>query len=120
MTLTGHGEAVHLGVSPDAHLATGLAKRGPGADLGHATGKIERTLPKQNVLSLAFNPSQVLGVGGRNQGRVGPRTGQSVFKRRTMAPFHIAFLPRTLLMIGKRAGPFQNKFGPPSFGIMSR
>jgi len=72
-----------------------------------------KTLPEQNVVSLAFTPdSQSLGVGGRDQVVVwNLETGRSVFKLEdALAQFRIVFSPmKTLLVTGKRAG--QKRFG---------
>ena len=65
-----------------------------------------KTLPEQNVVSLAFAPDgQTLGVGGRDQVVVwNLETERAVFKREeALGQFRIAFSPvGTLLVIGKQ------------------
>ena len=79
-----------------------------------ATGRIVKTLPEQNVVSLAFAPDgQTLGVGGRDQVVVwNLETGRVVFKREeALGQFRIAFSPMgTLLVIGKRGGPLGTRW----------
>jgi eukaryotic-like serine/threonine-protein kinase len=109
MTLRGHSQTVNcVALSPDGkRLATGAAGD-PVRIWDTATGKLVKTLPEPNVVSLAFGPEgQTLGVGGRDQAVVWDlESERAVFKQEdALGQFRISFSPvGTLLVIGKRGG----------------
>src|SRR5207237_4227712 len=69
MTLTNHSGVVNcVAFSPDGKLLATGSVGNPVRIWDSATGKIVKTLPEQNVVSLAFAPDgRMLGVGGRDQ-----------------------------------------------------
>jgi WD40 repeat protein/serine/threonine protein kinase len=114
ITLGGHSNAVNCVVfSPDGKsVATGS----PGSPVqiwDTASGRLRRTVPEQNVVSLAFaSDGRTLGVGGQDQVVVwNLETGQFLFNRaQPLGRFRVAFLPvGTLMVIGNRAG--HKRFG---------
>ena len=91
MTLTNHSQAVNCrGAFRPMASAWPLARsEDPVQIWDTATGKIVKTLPEQNVVSLAFAPDgQTLGVGGRDQVVVwNLETGHAGFQtRRSFGP----------------------------------
>jgi WD40 repeat protein len=108
-TLTNHSQAVDcVAISPDGkRLATGSVGN-PVQIWDTATGRRVKTLPEENVVSLAFAPDgRTLGVGGQDQMVVwNLETGRAVFKREdALGRFRIVFSPEgTLLVAGKRGG----------------
>jgi WD40 repeat protein len=106
MTLRGHRNAVTcVAFSPDGKLLATGSVGDPVQIWDSATGKLIKTLPEQNVLSLSFAPDgQSLGVGGQDQASVWSlETGRAVFTREeALGLFRIAFSPLgTSVVIGK-------------------
>jgi WD40 repeat protein len=110
ITIGGHSNAVDcVALSPDGKRAATGSIGNPVRIWETATGKLLKTVPEQNMISLAFAPDgQTLGMGGRDEVVVrNLETERIVFKREgASGQFHLAFSPiGTLLVVGKRDGP---------------